>query len=343
MPKLATIGPLCACPGVHPLLFPDTTKQAVATRILPLAILLILSALLPASAQLSTETESATTNRISELSLAARKGDAEAQFALAEAYFQGHGLPRNPENALKWYERAAGNGHAQSQLFLAHLHYQGLHTPRNPDLAVHWWQKAADNGNANAQLALAMFFMNRSESEQDLAAANNWLQKAASGGHAKAKELVQLYGSDSTDTAPEPEKPEPVTPAVVQATTQTLILARPHVALSPETQNDNAWIFSQNPAYLTLQLASFVDHQLSTEFLSRFELDTGATRFIRSADNRWTYALLGVYSNEQQAQEAAAALPPGLTPWTRTFGSIQTSRCLQLKTISPEAYQDYCE
>lgn len=47
-------------------------------------------------------------------SLAAR-GDAQAQYYLAEMYEQGLGTAANPQQALEWYRKAAAQGHAMSQ------------------------------------------------------------------------------------------------------------------------------------------------------------------------------------------------------------------------------------
>ena len=55
----------------------------------------------------------------------AAKGDAEAQYALARKYFEGDGVKQNPEEALKWTQKAAKQGYAPGQNGLGVLYLQG--------------------------------------------------------------------------------------------------------------------------------------------------------------------------------------------------------------------------
>lgn len=106
---------------------------------------------------------------------AARAGDAEAAFKLAQMHDLGLGLPRDPDAAIRWYgvaadaglataafnlgvlldqagrrteaagwySRAAAAGHARAQYNLASLHAAGDGVPANPDIARYWYDEAA--------------------------------------------------------------------------------------------------------------------------------------------------------------------------------------------------------
>src|SRR5262245_29267203 len=45
----------------------------------------------------------------------ADRGDADAQYNIAQAYFLGRGVPQNMTLAEQWYERAARQGHPDAQ------------------------------------------------------------------------------------------------------------------------------------------------------------------------------------------------------------------------------------
>ena len=52
---------------------------------------------------------------------AAQRGDASAQFDLGRMYEQGHGLPKDDEQALLWYRKAAGQGHLRARIGVKRL------------------------------------------------------------------------------------------------------------------------------------------------------------------------------------------------------------------------------
>ena len=58
---------------------------------------------------------------VSELSVAAEKGDPRAQFALAIAYYYGKGIAQNDAKAAFWAQKAAEKGDADAQYALGTL------------------------------------------------------------------------------------------------------------------------------------------------------------------------------------------------------------------------------
>ena len=53
--------------------------------------------------------------------LAAKQGDAEAQFRLGLMYFEGQGVTQNYEKAVDLFKQAAEQGHTQAQSILANM------------------------------------------------------------------------------------------------------------------------------------------------------------------------------------------------------------------------------
>jgi TPR repeat protein len=53
-----------------------------------------------------------------------------------------------------WYSKAAMNGHPAAQYDLGVCHYNGKGVARNRDEAVKWWKLAAEQGYDNAKKAL---------------------------------------------------------------------------------------------------------------------------------------------------------------------------------------------
>ena len=89
---------------------------------------------------------------------AARKGDMEAQFQVAENYYYGHGVDENEAEAAEWYEKAALQGHVESMMKLGQLYYLGGDgVPEDEDEAKKWYAIAAKAGNKEAKEKLKYF------------------------------------------------------------------------------------------------------------------------------------------------------------------------------------------
>lgn len=84
---------------------------------------------------------------------AARKGDKDAQFALAVIYLpDSSGLSGNPKMARKWMLAAAEMGHPRAQVTVARWFEGGHLFKRNKDLAAKWWIAAACQQRSEAFL-----------------------------------------------------------------------------------------------------------------------------------------------------------------------------------------------
>ena len=85
----------------------------------------------------------------------AERGDALAQVNVATLYQDGLGVPVNPAEAFKWYQKAARQGHPEAQFMLGFDYSEGIGTAQNYEQAVYWYAKAAAQGNDSARRTLA--------------------------------------------------------------------------------------------------------------------------------------------------------------------------------------------
>jgi TPR repeat protein len=91
-------------------------------------------------------------------SQSAGQGYAAAQTALGSCYALGLGVKQDFSEALQWYGRAAAQGDALAEYCLGYAYAYGKGTPTNFDMAVQWWQKSAEQGQVYAQNALGQFY-----------------------------------------------------------------------------------------------------------------------------------------------------------------------------------------
>ncbi|MDO4698110.1 MAG: hypothetical protein Q4A60_05470 [Pasteurellaceae bacterium] len=149
------------------------------------------------------------------LQTAAQKGNAEAQFLLANFYIEGKHLKKDPKKAFQllqkaakqnvieafdklgllymngfgvkkntikareWFQKAALKGNAQGQHHLASIYLEGIGVKINKNKALDWFKKAAEQNFAPAQLELAKLYLITEEIKQDIDAGIYWLTKSA--------------------------------------------------------------------------------------------------------------------------------------------------------------------
>jgi TPR repeat protein len=121
------------------------------------------------------------------LLLAAQQGDAEAQFQLGRAYYEGKGVTQDFAQAVAWYEKAAKQGYARTQNSLGYAYYEGKGVAQDFAHAVALWEKAAKQGFAQAQSNLGATYHDGKGVAQDFAQAVAWRKKAAKQGHVEAQ------------------------------------------------------------------------------------------------------------------------------------------------------------
>jgi uncharacterized membrane protein YedE/YeeE len=91
---------------------------------------------------------------------AAKKGDAESQYIMGNAYAAGMpalGIKKDPRQAFQWYMKAARQKHANAQYEVAASFILGDGVSKNLNAARIWLKRAADNGHPDAGEVLAGF------------------------------------------------------------------------------------------------------------------------------------------------------------------------------------------
>ena len=90
------------------------------------------------------------TQKFFDLSEKANGGDANAEFELANAFFQGKDIPKDETKGLALLDRAARSGHAQAQFQMAERAYGDGNNPDNYVEAYVWFAVAQRSGAAEA-------------------------------------------------------------------------------------------------------------------------------------------------------------------------------------------------
>jgi TPR repeat protein len=108
----------------------------------------------------------------------ADRGDADAQYNIAQAYFLGRGVPQNANLAEQWYARAARQGHEQAQANYGLLLFQNGRRRE----AMPWIEQAANRGDPRAQYVLGTALYNGDLIAQDLPRAYALMSRAAQTG-----------------------------------------------------------------------------------------------------------------------------------------------------------------
>jgi Sel1 repeat len=93
--------------------------------------------------------------RIADLLHKAQAGDAKSQYELAEAYFEGNGIAKDPKQGLVWLRKSAGQGYAGAEATLGFMYQKGVAIEPDAHEAANWYRKAARQNNTKAQTHLS--------------------------------------------------------------------------------------------------------------------------------------------------------------------------------------------
>lgn len=113
----------------------------------------------------------------------AERGNADAQFNIAQAYKLGRGVPLDLAQAQTFYERAARQGHPEAQTNLGMLLFQN----GNRAAALRWLKTAADAGDARALLIYGTALFNGDGVSTDRVTAYAMVSRAAAEGFLPAR------------------------------------------------------------------------------------------------------------------------------------------------------------
>ena len=73
---------------------------------------------------------------------AAKHGDAEAMYMLADCYASMYGVRQSDRKAFLWYRRAAKRGHEEAMWRLGLYYQRGIGVKKNLAMAAEWYEKA---------------------------------------------------------------------------------------------------------------------------------------------------------------------------------------------------------
>ena len=96
---------------------------------------------------------------------AAKLGNTDAQYRLAQFYEDGYYVKKSNKRAFNWYLRAANGGHPEAAEKVAHMYEKGKGTKRNDQKAAAWYRVALEHGSQTAKEKIDWYNMFRFFSE----------------------------------------------------------------------------------------------------------------------------------------------------------------------------------
>lgn len=129
----------------------------------------------------------------------AQAGDADAQFALGQAYEDGKGVPQDDEAAISWYKKAADQGNAKAENSLGVMYRQGRGVPQDKEEALRWYKMAARHALPEADFNVAISYYNGDGTPTDLDRAYAWAVVAKKHGSPQADDVLQRVTSELHD------------------------------------------------------------------------------------------------------------------------------------------------
>jgi TPR repeat protein len=91
------------------------------------------------------------------------------------------------QSALSWYQGAANGGVPSAQFKIANAYFAGVGVPRDPAQAQLWYSRAAQQGLPQAQHALGIMLIGGVAGTPDPVEGYKWLLLAEKGGHADSR------------------------------------------------------------------------------------------------------------------------------------------------------------
>lgn len=116
----------------------------------------------------------------------AENGDAEAQYQLGMAYYNGEGVAKDDYRALDWFKKSAEANHAAANGMCGEFLRTGTATALDPQGAALYFTKGASLGDVFSQYRIGWIFWNTSNYNDAIP----YLRQAADAGNASAKCLL---------------------------------------------------------------------------------------------------------------------------------------------------------
>ena len=118
---------------------------------------------------------------------AAKRGNADALFAVGRMYDLGEGVAADPQKAIVYYKEAALKGQADAQNALGLFFYTGEIVGKDLVTARKWFIAAAKGGSADAMFNIGVMMVNGEGGTKDLVAAYVWFRLAGESGLEKGR------------------------------------------------------------------------------------------------------------------------------------------------------------
>jgi hypothetical protein len=112
----------------------------------------------------------------------------------------GFGVPQNYKIAVKWYTIAAKQGNALAQFNLGVVYGDGEGVQQNNRTAVKWYRLAANQGDSSAQTNLGAMYAFGTGVLKDYVEAYKWGNLAAANGNKKGAKLRDFVEKKMTPT-----------------------------------------------------------------------------------------------------------------------------------------------
>ncbi len=158
----------------------------------------MLSVACPAIADTEARVETppgATQESLQQLYRAANEArDPDVMYLTGLMFDRGESVPRDYQEALRWYVLAAEAGQPDAMNSLGLMHALGHGVSQDLSEAMKWWIKAADSGSITALTNIAITYYTGQGVPQNYPEAAKWFQLAADKGDADAMNtLGQMY------------------------------------------------------------------------------------------------------------------------------------------------------
>ncbi len=117
-----------------------------------------------------------------------KAGHAQAQYDLAQIYFQGIGTAKDSQKGWYWLLSAAGTGNVAAMVQLGALFESGVGADRDYATAAQWYLRAARKGDAVGRFNLALMYLKGIGVPKDEVAALAWFRLSFRAGCAAARD-----------------------------------------------------------------------------------------------------------------------------------------------------------
>jgi TPR repeat protein len=139
-------------------------------------------------------------------SLAADRGNADAEAQVGNCYFTGRGVGQDYRMAAKWYRRAADHNHYEAMKSLGYMLLNGLGVEKDMPAARYWTEKAAKEGHNRRAMLNMGAICSQEPNGAGMAESFRWYKQSAELGDPLACfELARFYyngwGGVSTNEA----------------------------------------------------------------------------------------------------------------------------------------------